>query len=164
LDIKVEYESILEQVNVLQQQIAAGAVGPGVQSKGNASQQQQLLRLQKQQNELKSMLHVSETTVREARSKMNVALEGLLDSEALLNRAVLLKRQQDRLSPLFILMARSKSGDYVETQLPTSCPLNVMVVSAALLMNGTFEQKYSFLLHLFFHSKSQVGVQSKGEI
>jgi hypothetical protein len=158
LDIKVEYESVVIQIHGVEQQMAVAAKA-GFPAKGTSQQQQQ---------ELKSMLHVSETAVREARTKMQGKYEGLLDAEALLNRAVELKKQQDRLAPLFLLIFRnstkhSDAADDARWRLPTACRLNAMVVSAALLMRGPFELKYAFLLRLF-HTPQTVlrGTQAIG--
>ena len=161
LDIKGEYDSVADQVHSLQQQIAAHAVAGSAATKASGQQlQMQLGRLQRQQQELKSMLHVSETAVREARSTMQVTLECLLDAEALLKRAVQLKKQQDKLAPLFTLIARQAGAAETDGVLPTTCRLNLMVVSAVILMKGTFEQKYSFLLKLFYSPNIHSSVSS----
>eukprot|EP01038_Epipyxis_sp_PR26KG_P005892 gene5892-8130_t len=101
--------------------------------------------MQRELNEMKSMVNVAETCMREAQTKAENALEDLLDSEALLERAVILKSQQDELLPLFRLFATNKNSN----RLPGSCQLNLFIISLVLLMTGSFEQKYNYIFRLF---------------
>jgi hypothetical protein len=97
---------------------------------------------QRRLQEMRSMVSVAETRMREAQRKVQEALDGLGDAEILLDRAVRLSRQQSDLLPLFRLIAHDE-------HLPSSCKLNALVISMVILMNGPFEQKYNVLFRLF---------------
>ena len=60
----------------------------------------------KELNEIRSVLNVAETTVRQAQKVVQEALDGMYDSEVLLRRAVRMRAEQKALLPLFILLAR----------------------------------------------------------
>lgn len=97
---------------------------------------------QRRLQEMRSMVSVAETRMREAQRKMQEALDSLGDAEVLLDRAVRLCRQQSDLLPLFRLIARDE-------HLPSSCKLNALVIAMVVLMSGPFEQKYNVLFRLF---------------
>lgn len=99
-------------------------------------------RNQKKLQELKSMVSLAETRMKEAQRNVKDELEGLIDAELLLNRAVRMRHQQDELLPLFRLIA----GDIL---MPSNCELNALIVSMIILMEGTFDQKYNFLFRLY---------------
>lgn len=96
---------------------------------------------QKRLNELRSMVNVAETNMKESQRKVEQALEGLEDAEVLLARALRIKAQQDELLPLFCLVARNSF-------LPTFCGLSEFVVAVVVLMQGTFTQKFNYLFRL----------------
>lgn len=97
---------------------------------------------QRRAQEMRSMVSVAETRMREAQRKVQEALDSLGDAEILLDRAVRLCQQQSDLLPLFSLIAK-------DVYLPSSCRLNALLVAMVVLMNGPFEQKYNILFRLF---------------
>lgn len=93
----------------------------------------------------------------------------------LLNRAVRIKQQQDRVLPLFLMVckggypcvdpaklhhnldicAKSElsergSGKTGTEDLPSECPLNLMLLALIALSNGTFEQKFKLFLQMYY--------------
>lgn len=97
---------------------------------------------QRRAQEMRSMVSVAETRMREAQRKVQDALEGLGDAEILLDRAVRLCKQQSDLLPLFSFIAK-------DVHLPSSCKLNALLIAMVVLMRGPFEQKYNILFRLF---------------
>ena len=97
---------------------------------------------QRRLQEMRSMVSVAETRMREAQRKVQEALDSLGDAEVLLDRAVRLCKQQSDLLPLFSLIAK-------DVHLPSSCRLNALLIAMVVLMNGPFEQKYTVLFRLF---------------
>jgi hypothetical protein len=95
-----------------------------------------------QLKEMKELVVIAESRLKDTMGSVDKAMEGLQDAEALLERARRIKRQQDELLPLFQLMAGGEA-------LPSRCQLSSCVVSLIILMKGTFEQKYNFLVRLF---------------
>ncbi|KAJ1428375.1 hypothetical protein B484DRAFT_419428 [Ochromonadaceae sp. CCMP2298] len=92
--------------------------------------------------EMRSMVSVAETRMREAQRHVQEGLDGLMDAEVLLDRAVRLVRQQGDLLPLFKLIACDQG-------LPSHCRLNALVMAMVMLMQGSFDQKYTTLFRLF---------------
>lgn len=96
---------------------------------------------EKQLRELRSVVNHAESLVREKQRSLEDGLECLSDAEALLDRAIRIKKQQDELLPLFVLLAKEPT--------PSSCRMDYFACSFAILMNGSFEQKSNFIFHLF---------------
>ena len=95
--------------------------------------------------ELRSMVNIAETSVRECQRDLEEALDRLLDAEILLKRAIRMRKQQDELLPLFALLAdKEESG-----ALPSQCRLDYFAASMVIIMNGTFEQKCNLFLGIF---------------
>lgn len=97
----------------------------------------------KKLQEMKSMVGLAESRMKEAQRNVREELEGLVDAEMLLNRAVRMRHQQDEILPLFSLIAGP------EVVAPSNCGLNSLILSIILLMEGTFDQKYNFIFRLY---------------
>lgn len=96
--------------------------------------------------EMRPMINIAETKVRECQRRVEDALGSLSDAETLLDRAVRMKSQQDSLLPLFQMIARSEK--------PKECPLNLFIVAMVALAVGTIDQKLATLLHNFDKDKT----------
>jgi hypothetical protein len=96
---------------------------------------------EKQVRELRSVVNHAESLVRERQRAVEEAIGCLADAEALLDRAIRTKKQQDQLLPLFALIALEPS--------PSSVRVDFMAVAFAILMIGSFEQKLNFVFHLY---------------
>ena len=96
---------------------------------------------EKQLRELKAVVNHAESLVREKQRNLQDTLVCLSDAEALLDKAIRIKKQQDELLPLFSLLAKEPT--------PSSCLINFFAVSFAILMNGSYEQKCNFIFNLF---------------
>lgn len=95
-----------------------------------------------QLTEMKELVVIAESNMKDKMRQVETAIEGLLDAEALLQRALRIKSQQDELLPLFQLMAGP-------IPLPSECPLHSFIIAVIILMKGPFEQKFSYLMRLF---------------
>ena len=91
---------------------------------------------------LKSVMNVSETGVREGQRGLNEALDGLNDSEILLNRAVRIKQSQIDSLPLFRMLCNEES-ELSEVR------IDLLVCAMTALMDATYDQKCAFLFNLF---------------
>jgi len=96
---------------------------------------------EKQLRELRSVVNHAESLVRERQRAVEEAIGCLADAEALLDRAIRTKKQQDQLLPLFALIALEPS--------PSSVRVDFMAVAFAILMIGSFEQKLNFVFYLY---------------
>lgn len=124
--------------------------------------------------ELKSMLNVCETRVREQQRMLQEAMERLLDSGYLLKRAQRILEQQRELLPLFKLLAgislteskedsNNNSDDLLqamevlkgnvnaskEQDLPTSIRLDIFAASMTIIMTSNFDVKLHFICSHF---------------
>lgn len=104
---------------------------------------------------------------------MSLALERLSDAGVLLRRAVRIKQQQDRILPLFLMMcqggyacvdpaklpnvadstdAEEQESPETQEELPSECPLNLMLLALLSLSKGTFEQKFKLFLQMYYRA------------
>ena len=97
----------------------------------------------KELNEIRSVLNVAETTVRQAQKTVQEALDGMYDSEVLLKRAVRMRAEQKALLPLFILLAK------ISGQIPEQIRLDLLACAVTALMDATFDQKMTFFFNVF---------------
>lgn len=93
--------------------------------------------------ELRSMVNIALTTVRECQKNLEATLERLLDAEVLLHRAIRLKREQDDLLPLFNLLAGQNDS------LPSEIRLDLFLTAITVLVCATFDQKCNLFLGLY---------------
>lgn len=93
--------------------------------------------------ELRSMVNIAETTVREKQRDLEEVIDRLMDAEVLMNRAVRLRTQQDELLPLFSLLAGATES------LPSECRLDYFAATMVIIINATFEQKMNFFLGMY---------------
>jgi hypothetical protein len=120
-EMRDEYEFILEK----------GAGLSGAQQKRN----------EKQLREMRAVVNHAESTVRERQKALQDALEGLEDAEALFDRAIRIRKQQDEMLPLFQVLTRE--------EFPSECRVDLFICSLAVLMNGSFEEKWNLTLKIF---------------
>ncbi len=90
---------------------------------------------------MKSALNVTETKVKTFQRKLEEAIQNLSDAETLLDRAIRIKEQQDKLLPLFQII----SGE----SRPKECRLDLTLASIIILSTGTFDQKLSQLIQAY---------------
>jgi hypothetical protein len=95
--------------------------------------------------EAKTLLNFSEVAVKSKQKELRAVIEALTDAETLLNRAIRMKKQQDRLLPLFQLI----SGETI----PSCCRFNVFFAAISLLVVGTFDTKVDAMLRMVDVSK-----------
>lgn len=90
--------------------------------------------------EAKTLLNFSEAAVKSKQKDLRVVIEALTDAETLLSRAIRMKKQQDRLLPLFQLL----SGE----TMPSCCRFNIFFAAISLLVIGTFDTKIDAMLNM----------------
>jgi hypothetical protein len=90
--------------------------------------------------EAKTLLNYAEASVRSKQKDLKSAIEALSDAEVLLNRAIRMKNKQDRLLPLFKLIA----GE----DLPRHCRFDLFFAALSILVIGTFDMKVDMLLNI----------------
>jgi hypothetical protein len=95
---------------------------------------------------MKSALNVTETKVRTFQRKLEESIASLTDSETLLDRAIRIKEQQDKLLPLFQILSKEARGH--------ACRLDLALASVIILSSGTFDQKLTQLLHAYDPDRS----------
>jgi hypothetical protein len=95
---------------------------------------------------MKSALNVTETKVRTFQRKLEESIANLTDAETLLDRAIRIKEQQDKLLPLFQILSNESRGH--------QCRLDLALASVIILSSGTFDQKLSQLLRALSLSNS----------
>ena len=122
-----------------------------IKNQGNTNK-----RNEKQLRELRSVVNHAEGLVREKQKQLEEALSGLEDAEALFDRAIRIKHQQDQLLPLFAKVSRES--------LPSSCRVDYFLCALAILMNGTYEQKFNFMFNLFNKSSNITGFHTSTDI
>jgi len=88
----------------------------------------------------RSLLNYAEASVRAKQKELRAALESVSDAEVLLRRAIRMKHRQDRLLPLFKLLA----GE----DMPRSCRFDLFFAALSVLVVGTFDVKVDMLLGL----------------
>ena len=120
-EMREEYEFVLQK-------------GAGV----GAAQQQ---RNEKQLRELRAVVNHAESLVREKQNALEDALHGLEDSEALFDRAIRIRHQQDEILPLFQILSRE--------EVPADCRVDLFICALTCLMNGSFEEKWNLTLQIF---------------
>ena len=103
-----------------------------------AAQQQ---RNEKQLRELRAVVNHAESLVREKQNALEDALHGLEDSEALFDRAIRIRHQQDEILPLFQILSRE--------EVPADCRVDLFICALTVLMNGSFEEKWNLTLQIF---------------
>jgi len=106
-------------------------------------------RNEKQLRELRSVVNHTEGSVRAKQKQLEDALLSLEDAEALFDRALRLKKQQDELLPLFRLLSRE--------QLPSKVRADYFVCALTIFMGGTYEQKWNIIFNLFDSSNNLDG-------
>lgn len=106
-------------------------------------------RNEKQLRELRSVVNHAEGAVRAKQKALEDALLSLEDAEALFDRALRLKKQQDELLPLFRLLSRE--------QLPAKVRADYFVCALTIFMGGTYEQKWNIIFNLFDSSNNLDG-------
>lgn len=95
----------------------------------------------KKQLDMKSALNVTETKVRTFQRKLEESIANLADAETLLDRAIRIKEQQDKLLPLFQILSQESRG--------RACRLDLALASVIILSTGTFDQKLTQLLRAY---------------
>jgi len=90
--------------------------------------------------EARTLLNFSEASVKSKQTDLRAAVEALTDAEILLNRAIRMKKQQDRLLPLFQLLSGEK--------MPSACRFDIFFSSVTLLVVGTFDTKADIMLRM----------------
>jgi hypothetical protein len=100
--------------------------------------------------EARTMINFAEASVKARQTDLRAAIEAMNDAEVLLNRAIRIKKQQDRLMPLFQLI----SGE----TLPSSCRFDLFFAALSLLVVGTFDMKIDIVFSLL--DKNKVGTLS----
>lgn len=98
---------------------------------------------QKVAAQMRSMVNVASTTVKECQKALEKAMESVISAEVLLNRAVRIRLMQDDLLPLFQLLTEHEDPHHNEVKFNHFC------AALTILMNATFDQKMNFFLGLF---------------
>jgi hypothetical protein len=93
-------------------------------------------------SELRSILNVSETELKKHQKEVEETLQGLMDAEVLLNRAVRIRMQQHELLPVFSKLANESTG-------LNQVRVDLLACAMTLLMEATFDQKCAFFFNLF---------------
>ena len=120
--------------------------------------------------EMKSVVVAMEVNLREKQKGVTAAIERLGDADVLLQRAKRIKTQQDVLLPLFLKTAEGgmsafnphsfgsgKSDQSIDksnaataaVELPSECPLNLMLIALIVLSKGTFDQKWKLFMQIY---------------
>ena len=110
-------------------------------TKGEGMTGAQQKRNEKQVREMRAVVNHAEGTVREKQKALEEALSGLEDAEALFDRAIRIRKQQDDVLPLFQVL----TGEEV----PSECRVDLFICSLAVLMDGSFEEKWHLTLKIF---------------
>lgn len=90
---------------------------------------------------LRSVMNVSETSVREGQRNLTDAMDVLNDSELLLSRANRIKLNETHSLPLFCMLSDDVSVSEVR--------LDLLVCAIVALMSATYDQKCAFFFNLF---------------
>lgn len=91
--------------------------------------------------DMKSALNVTETKVKTFQRKLEESIQNLTDAETLLDRAIRIKEQQDKLLPLFQIISQEQRAK--------ECRLDLLLASIIILSVGTFDQKLSQLIQAY---------------
>lgn len=109
--------------------------------KGEGMTGAQQKRNEKQLREMRAVVNHAEGAVREKQSALEEALCGLEDAEALFDRAIRIRKQQDEVLPLFQVL----TGE----EMPSECRVDLFICSLTILMDGSFEEKWNLTLKIF---------------
>jgi len=99
------------------------------------------------QLEAARLINGAETRVRERQAKVEQGVYMLENAEVLLERAIRIKAQQDELLPLFRLLALQEIPQFVR--------FDFCIAALLILINGSFDEKCSFLLQRFDLGKQE---------